>query len=56
VCRCLIGFLKGAKNKLEVKGIGKGGLAAIKTHLDDTAVMFGGFRLFGVDERGGVVR
>ena len=40
---------------LEMKCVGTGGLADFKSNLEDAAVMWGGFKCLGVDNRGSVV-
>ena len=51
---CVLGFKDKKAAKLKVLFSGEGGLDALLPNLDDGAVMFGAFRVTGVDERGGV--
>ena len=50
----LLGFPAGEKKKVEVVGSGTGGRAELVSNFKDDQVMYGGFVVYGVDDRGGV--
>lgn len=51
---CVLGFKDKKSMKLKVLASGPGGLVEVLGALEDDQVMFGSFRVTGVDERGGV--
>eukprot|EP00667_Euglena_gracilis_P021240 EG_transcript_23217 len=50
-----LGGAKTAKTEVELVGRGEGGLRELIPHLDDTRVLFGGFRVTAIDDKTGVV-
>uniref|UniRef100_A0A7S4GD49 ADF-H domain-containing protein n=1 Tax=Eutreptiella gymnastica TaxID=73025 RepID=A0A7S4GD49_9EUGL len=48
------GGARGAKTQVEVVGNGEGGLKEMVEHMDDTKVLFGGFRVVAIDDKTGV--
>eukprot|EP00668_Euglena_longa_P029002 GGOE01036340.1.p1 GENE.GGOE01036340.1~~GGOE01036340.1.p1 ORF type:complete len:244 (-),score=65.86 GGOE01036340.1:237-911(-) len=50
-----VGGARTAKTEVELVGRGEGGLRELIPHLDDTRVLFGGFRVTAIDDKTGVV-
>eukprot|EP00744_Colponema_vietnamica_P000853 GILI01001482.1.p1 GENE.GILI01001482.1~~GILI01001482.1.p1 ORF type:complete len:149 (+),score=36.96 GILI01001482.1:59-505(+) len=50
---CLFGYVD--KNKISLKGKGEGGYNELLANLEEDKVLYGGFRMLAVDDRGNTV-